>query len=106
METLYSLSGPIATCLQIVARLQDRADAVTEYVEFKDCGHIPMDEYPQEFVSALRPFVEKVLMQPSNGSSSNNGNGFDEAAVRRTDLLAGASSVRDAQVADSVAASR
>ena len=89
-----------------MARLQDRADAVTEYVEFKDCGHIPMDEYPQEFVSALRPFVERVLMQPSNGSSSINGNGFDDTAVRGTDLLAGASSVRDAQVADSVAASR
>lgn len=43
---------------------------MTEYVEFSECGHIPMDEYPEEFVAALRPFVERVLGQhpwPSSG---------------------------------------
>lgn len=53
---------------------------MTEYVEVADCGHIPMDEYPQEFVAALLPFVEKVLGRMSPGSSSDPGSGNGEGS--------------------------
>ena len=27
------------------------------------CGHVPMDEQPQEFLQALKPFLEDVLVR-------------------------------------------
>lgn len=92
-----------------MARLQDRVDAVTEYVEFPACGHIPMDEYPEEFVTALRPFVEKVLRQSSSVSSDDSGHGSGNSngtVLQGAKLLAAADGVQDMQTLDSVAATR
>ena len=50
-------------CVQVAEALKKRPGAVTEYVEFEGCGHVPMDERPQEFVAAVTPFVDKILGQ-------------------------------------------
>jgi hypothetical protein len=33
------------------------------YVELPRCGHIPMDEDPERFLSIVQPFLEKVLRE-------------------------------------------
>ena len=38
-----------------------RPQSLTEYVEFKDCGHVPMDERPDEFRAVVIPFIDKIL---------------------------------------------
>ena len=51
---------------------------MTEYAEFPECGHIPMDEYPQKFVTTLLPFVEKVLRAANSASHADMaGSGSD-----------------------------
>lgn len=50
---------PIA--LQIVKVLEKRQGVATEYVEFEGCGHVPMDERPEQFNAAVSPFVSSIL---------------------------------------------
>ena len=61
-------------CLQVKAWYPDPADACAclqvkallgveaRYVELT-CGHVPMDEQPHEFLQALKPFLEDVLVR-------------------------------------------
>jgi pimeloyl-ACP methyl ester carboxylesterase len=48
---------------KVVDILQQRQTGSTQYVELAGCGHVPMDEQPQECLEALLPFVESVLVQ-------------------------------------------
>lgn len=60
---------------QIVEVLRKRTNVATEYVEFENCGHVPMDERSDDFVAAVVPFVTSILQQgapahPSAGLAS------------------------------------
>ena len=45
-----------------------------QYVELA-CGHVPMDEQPQEFLQALKPFLEDVLVRGSTQQPQSVGSG-------------------------------
>ena len=56
-------SADACACLQVKALLDQRATGgEARYVELT-CGHVPMDEQPQEFLQALKPFLEDVLVR-------------------------------------------
>ena len=47
--------------MQVTEALRKRPDSITQYVEFKGCGHVPMDERPEEFTAVVTPFVSEVI---------------------------------------------
>lgn len=51
---------PRATALKIAERLETRSNTLTKYVEFDQCGHIPMEECPSAFVHALDSFLAEM----------------------------------------------
>ena len=46
--------------LQVAELLQENDQCSTDYVEYKACGHVPMDERPQEVLKDLQRFVTEV----------------------------------------------
>lgn len=51
---------PTPAVLKALERLQQRpAGAATSYVELPRCGHIPMEEYPREFVDSCASFLHE-----------------------------------------------
>jgi len=71
------------TCImQIAARLQTRHDAYTEYVELDGIGHVPMDEDPKRYMSALVSFVQRVLRRDSSGNGARPAAGQGQPAGR------------------------
>lgn len=54
---------------KVKALLDQRAiGGDAHYVELT-CGHVPMDEQPQEFLQALKPFLEDVLVRDNTQQS-------------------------------------
>ena len=41
--------------------MRQRDQGSTEWAEFDDCGHVPMDEYPDKFNQTIVPFVAKTF---------------------------------------------
>jgi hypothetical protein len=72
--------GPaVSYCVvQVAEALRRRPVGNTEYVELPACGHVPMDEYPDQFVQILRPFVEKALFGGEANPQMVRGNGAHE----------------------------
>ena len=66
----------------MAARLQTRQDAYTEYVELDGIGHVPMDEDPKRYMSALVSFVQRVLQRDSSGNGARPAAGQGQPAGR------------------------
>ena len=62
--------------------LESRQGVATEYVEFEGCGHVPMDERPEQFNAAVLPFVNRVLAQ-GNGQHAESQSEADFESVRQ-----------------------
>ena len=41
--------------------LRARPEGATQYTELPECGHVPMQEQPDAFVSAVAPFLREVV---------------------------------------------
>lgn len=81
--------------LQIAERLGTRGEALTQYVEFEQCGHIPMEERPAAFIKALDDF----LIEAPFGATNKAGHQMSEG-----DLEFVADTLPVARVGTSVAA--
>lgn len=46
--------------MQVADLLEAEGRCSTEYVEYEKCGHVPMDEMPEKFLSDLQRFVTIV----------------------------------------------
>lgn len=46
--------------VQVADLLEAEGRCSTEYVEYEKCGHVPMDEMPDKFLSDLQRFVTDV----------------------------------------------
>ena len=51
--------------MQVADLLRKRAEGSTDWEEFEDCGHVPMDEYPAKFNQTIVPFIAKTFSQAS-----------------------------------------
>ena len=46
---------------QVAGLLQRREQGSTDWAEFEDCGHVPMDEYPSKFNDTIVPFIADTV---------------------------------------------
>lgn len=62
--------------------LQEQGQCSAEYVEYSACGHVPMDERPNEFLQDLQRFVTEVSkkQQPTPDADSLT-DGVDDAPL-------------------------
>ena len=70
-SAVHNFAYIIAACfahalhaLQVADLLQDNNQCSTDYVEYKACGHVPMDERPQEVLRDLQRFATQVSRNP------------------------------------------
>ena len=70
------------TELQVANLLQEQGQCSAEYVEYPACGHVPMDERPNEFLQDLQRFVTEVTkkQQPTPDADSLT-DGVDDAPL-------------------------
>ncbi len=68
--------------LQVADLLKVEGQCSTEYVEYERCGHVPMDERPEEFLHDLQRFVTDVSSerQPTPDADSLT-DGVDDAPL-------------------------
>ncbi len=68
--------------LQVADLLKAEGQCSTEYVEYERCGHVPMDERPEEFLHDLQRFVTDVgsERQPTPDADSLT-DGVDDAPL-------------------------
>lgn len=59
--------GCFTSCVQVSEVLKRRPNAITEYIELESCGHVPMDEMPEQFMAAVTPFMQQVASQRPAG---------------------------------------
>jgi pimeloyl-ACP methyl ester carboxylesterase len=57
VDTLIQLFTIDFSTAQIVEQLRQRQQALTQYELFDNCGHIPMEEYPERFVDVVQQFL-------------------------------------------------
>ena len=59
--------------------MRQRPNAITEYIEFQACGHVPMDEKPDEFVAAVTPFIDRMAASQASSKAASSADGIQEA---------------------------
>lgn len=52
-----------SACVQVADLLRRRDQGSTDWAEFEDCGHVPMDEYPKKFNDTIVPFIADTVSQ-------------------------------------------
>ncbi len=58
-------AATISVLMQVADLLRRRDQGSTDWEEFEDCGHVPMDEYPAKFNETIIPFIAKTFSEAS-----------------------------------------
>ena len=83
--------------MQIADRLRSRDGCLTTYVEFPQCGHIPMEENPSAFIDAVSSFLAETVAVYSSGDGRPMDSGDLEPVTDTTPVAAAGTSAASVQ---------